>query len=72
MLNFTVHNVKTHVRMTAEVCSGSWWGNPRERHYLEDTGIDVRIILRWIFRKLDVRALNGLMWLRTGTGGGHL
>jgi hypothetical protein len=28
-------------------------GNPRERDHLEDTGIDGRIILRWIFKKCD-------------------
>jgi len=26
----------------------------------------------WIFRKWDVGAWNGLIWLRIGTGGGHL
>jgi hypothetical protein len=26
-----------------------WWGNLRERDYLEDPGIDGWIILRWIF-----------------------
>jgi len=62
----------THVGRTGEVYAGSWWGNPRERDYLEDTGIDWRIILRWIFRKMDVRAWIGLMWLTIGTGGGHL
>ena len=31
-----------------------WWGNLRERHYLEDPGVDGRIILRWIFRKQNV------------------
>jgi hypothetical protein len=30
-------------------------GNLRERDHLEDPGLDGRIILRWIFRKLDVR-----------------
>ena len=41
------------VRMgTVEVYTGFWWGNLRERAHLEDYGVDGRIILRWIFRKL--------------------
>jgi hypothetical protein len=47
-------------------------GNLRERDHLEYPGIDGRIISRWIFRKWRVRAWTGLIWLRTGTGGGHL
>jgi hypothetical protein len=39
---------------------------------LEDPGIDGRIILRMIFRKWDVGAWAGSIWLRVGTGGGHL
>jgi hypothetical protein len=31
-----------------------WWGNLKERGNLGDPGIDVRILLRWIFRKWDV------------------
>ena len=29
-------------------------------------------ILRWIFRKWDVGAWTVSIWLRIGTGGGHL
>jgi len=28
-----------------------WWGNLRERAHLGDTGLDGKIILKWIFRK---------------------
>ena len=54
--------------------TGSWWGDVREGDHLEDPGIDGRIILRWIFRKWDGGggAMDWLIWLRTGTGGGHL
>jgi len=33
--------------------TGFWWGKLRERNHLEDPGVDGRIVLRWIFRKLD-------------------
>jgi hypothetical protein len=46
--------------------------NLRERDHLEDPNIDGRIILRWIFRKWDLGLWIGLIWLRTGRGGGHL
>jgi hypothetical protein len=55
-----------------EVHTGFWWGNLREIDHLEGSGIDERIILRWISRKWNVRAWTGLTWLRIGTGGGHL
>ena len=37
----------------AEVRTGFWWGDLRERAHLEDPGIDGRIILRWIFMEWD-------------------
>jgi len=54
------------------VNTGFWWGNPRERDHLEDTGVDGRIILRWILKNWDVEAWAGLIWLKIGTGGGNL
>jgi hypothetical protein len=55
-----------------EVCIGFWWGNLRLRHHWGDPGIDVRVILGWIFRECDVGMWTGLGWLRIGTVGGHL
>jgi len=54
------------------VHAGFWRGNPREGDLLDDSGIDGRIILRWIFRNWDGGAWTGLNWLRIGTVGGHL
>jgi len=48
------------------------WGNLGERDHLGDPGVDGRIILRWIFRKWDVGARTGLIWVRIGKGGGML
>jgi hypothetical protein len=46
-------------------------GKPGERDHLEDPGVDWRMI-GWIFRKWDGGAWTRLIWLRIGTGGGHL
>ena len=46
-------------------------GNLRERDHLEDSGVDGRIILRWIFMKWEEREWTGLTWLRIGTGVEH-
>jgi len=54
------------------VYTGVLWGNLKERDHLEETGIDRRIILRWIFRKWDLGAWTGSIRLRIGTGGGQL
>jgi hypothetical protein len=42
-----------------EVYTGFWWGNTSEMEHLEDQGVDVRIILRWTFRKWD----GGVDWI---------
>jgi len=41
------------------VCTGYKWGNLRGRDHLEDPNVDVRVILRWIFRKSDVGVWTG-------------
>jgi hypothetical protein len=43
-----------------------------EKDRLEDAAIDGRIIIRLIFRKWDGGHVTGSIWLRIGTGGGHL
>jgi hypothetical protein len=43
-----------------------------ERDHLKYNGVDGRIILKLIFKKLDGNAWTGLFWLRTDIGGGHL
>jgi hypothetical protein len=46
-------------------------GKPEEKRPL-DPDVDVRIILRWMLRKLEGVVGTGWSWLRIGTGGGHL
>jgi hypothetical protein len=38
---------------------GFWSGSLRERDYLEYSGVDGTIIIRWIFRKWD----GGVDWI---------
>ena len=38
-------------------------GALKERDHLEDLGVDVQIILKWIFKKLNGVAQSGLIWL---------
>jgi hypothetical protein len=42
-------------------------GKLRERRHWGDPGVDGRIILRWIFKKYDMRVWTGFSWLRIET-----
>ena len=61
-----------HVWERGEVHTKFWWRNLREGDHLEDLGFDRTMIRRWNFKKRDVVAWTGVLWLRIGTGGGHL
>ena len=52
--------------------TGFCWGNLSEPDHLDDPGIDGRVILKRVFRKWNVGAWTGSIWLRIGTGGGYL
>jgi hypothetical protein len=47
-----------------------WSGNLKGRDYSEDLGIDGKIILEWILRKLEGKVWTVCIWLRIGTSGG--
>jgi hypothetical protein len=51
--------LKTGGMGIVEVYTAVWWENLKEKYHLEDQGIDARIILKFIFRKWDVRACIG-------------
>jgi hypothetical protein len=55
-----------------EAISGFWRGNLRERDHLGDTGVDGRIILRWILMKWGVGLWTGSSWFRIERDGGDL
>jgi hypothetical protein len=62
-----------HVWGRGEVHTGALVGKPEGRNHLKDPGVDGRIMLRWIFERLEGwGAQTGLIWLRIGTGGGLL
>jgi hypothetical protein len=44
-----------------EACIGFWWGNLWERDHRVDTGVDGRIMLRWILKKWEGE---GTDWIR--------
>jgi len=52
-----------------EMRTGFWWGKARERDHLENTGVDERVVIKWILRKSVEKTWIGLIWLRLGTVG---
>jgi hypothetical protein len=40
-----------HVCWRGEVYTGVGWGNMKNRYYLEDAGVDRKLILKWISKK---------------------
>jgi hypothetical protein len=44
-------------------------GSVKEKYNSEDPGVGGRIILKWVISNTE--ALNGLFWLRIGTGCGR-
>jgi hypothetical protein len=44
-----------------------WLENLEGRDHSEEFGIDGKIILEWILRKLGGKVWSGFIWLRTGT-----
>jgi hypothetical protein len=48
-----------HVWGREEVYTELWWGNLRGEDHLENTGVDGRIILKWIFERLGA----GVDWI---------
>lgn len=44
--------------------------NLREKHHLEDLGVDDRITSKWIFNKENEMKFAGLIWFRTAAVAG--
>ena len=61
-----------HVARIGEDRGVHRWKSLRERGHWGDQDVDGRIILRWIFRKLEGVVGTRCSWFRIGTGGGHL
>jgi hypothetical protein len=61
-----------HVWGTGKVHTGFLVGRPEGKRPLGRTICRWGIILKRIFKKWDGKTWSGLIWIRTGTGGGHL
>ena len=53
-----------HVQGRGKQHAGFWWRNLREGGHLEDLGIDGRMVLNWIFKKLH----GGMDWIDLAQG----
>ena len=53
--NFKLIICELHVARMGEDrgCTGCWWGSLMEGDHWGDQDVDGRVILRWIFRKLE-------------------
>jgi hypothetical protein len=51
-----------------EVHAVFWWGKLKEGAHFEDTGVNGRTVLKWMFEKLN-GAWTESIWLSTGTVG---
>jgi hypothetical protein len=49
------------------------WGNLRGKYHLEDSGVDGKLYIKMDVQEMEWEGTGaGLIWLRTGTGGGLL
>jgi len=61
-----------HVWGRGEVYTRFWWGNLRERDHLEDPRHRCEDNIKMDLQEVGWGAWTGMIWLRIGTGGGHL
>jgi hypothetical protein len=54
--------------MTTGKRRGSYRRNLSEKDHFQDTGLDGRVVTKWMFKKWDGSSWTGLIWLRKGTG----
>ena len=54
-----------------ETCILGLVGKREGKRLLEDVDINATIILKWVFNMWCGEVLTGLIWPRTGTGGGR-
>jgi len=59
-------------RVEGRAAYSVWWGDMMEIDHLKCLGVDESIILKSLCKNLGGKARIGMIWLSTGTGGGHL